>query len=327
MCEKQPILSVNHITKTFTTAGWQKNHNSVKAVNDVSFCVDAGKTLGIVGESGCGKTTLAKIILRLETVDSGSVMFNGHNVLRADKKQLRQIREQLQVVFQDPYASLSPHMTVRRLIAEPLVIAGRPHGTDVILKLMRQVGLQPEDLNRFPNEFSGGQRQRICIARAIALYPSLLICDEPVSALDVSVQSQILNLFKQLQEDLGLTYVFISHDLSVVRHISDQICVMYLGCVVERGSTDEIYQNPRHPYTKTLLNAVLSPDVNRNGLAHIQTQTEPSGTTSDSVGCSFYHRCPYATDVCKTEKPKEYAIGPSHYVACHRFCKPLSGEI
>lgn len=327
MCEKTPILSVKHITKTFTTAGWQKKHNSVKAVNDVSFCVDAGQTLGIVGESGCGKTTLAKMILRLENADSGSIVFNGQDVLRADKKRLRQMREQMQIVFQDPYASLSPHMTVRRLIAEPLVIAGRPHGTDVILKLMRQVGLQPEDIDRFPNEFSGGQRQRICIARAIALHPSVLICDEPVSALDVSVQSQILNLFKQLQDDLGLTYIFISHDLSVVRHVSDQICVMYLGCVVERGATEEIYQNPRHPYTQTLLNAVLSPHVNRNGLARIQTQTEQSGSMSDAVGCPFYHRCPYSTDICKTEKPKEHAIGSSHYAACHRLCEPLSSEI
>ena len=319
MCEKTPILSVNHVTKTFAASGWAKKQDSVKAVNDVSFCITAGQTMGIVGESGCGKTTLAKIILRLENADSGAVVFDGHDVLRADKKQLRQIREQMQVVFQDPYASLSPHMTVRRLIEEPLVIAGRPHGTDVILQLMRQVGLQPEDLNRFPNEFSGGQRQRICIARAIALHPRVLICDEPVSALDVSVQSQILNLFKQLQEDLGLTYVFISHDLSVVRHISDQICVMYLGCVVERGATEEIYRHPRHPYTQTLLNAVLSPQVNRNGLAHIQTQIAQSVSTWDGVGCPFYQRCPYATEVCKVEKPEEHALAASHYVTCHRI--------
>ena len=319
MCEKTPILSVNHVTKTFASSGWAKKHDSVKAVNDVSFCITAGQTMGIVGESGCGKTTLAKIILRLENADSGAVVFDGHDVLRADRKQLRQIREQMQVVFQDPYASLSPHMTVRRLIEEPLVIAGRPHGTDVILQLMRQVGLQPEDLNRFPNEFSGGQRQRICIARAIALHPRVLICDEPVSALDVSVQSQILNLFKQLQEDLGLTYVFISHDLSVVRHISDQICVMYLGCVVERGETEEIYRHPRHPYTQTLLNAALSPQVNRNGLAHIQTQIAQSVSTWDGVGCPFYQRCPYATEVCKVEKPEEHALAASHYVACHRI--------
>lgn len=313
-----PILVVKELSKKFslpTKHPWKKG--TITALNQVSFSVEAGQTLGIVGESGCGKSTLAKVIMRLQSADSGTVEFDGCDVLRADKKQLCQIREQMQIVFQDPYASLSPHMTVQRLIAEPLKIAGRPHGKQEILSLMQQVGLQPEDLNRFPSEFSGGQRQRICIARAIALKPRLLICDEPVSALDVSVQSQILNLFNNLQKDLELTYVFISHDLSVVRHVSNQICVMYLGCVVERGPTELVYKNPHHPYTQCLLNAVLQPEPDNAGLSHIGTQLEFHEVSPDHKGCPFYHRCLNAMPICRDQKPKETEITPGHFFSCH----------
>ena len=318
----KPLLEVTNVSKTFDLSSGRlgRQKGKIKALDGVSFSVPPGQTLGIVGESGCGKSTLGKIILRLLHADSGCVKFDGTDVLRATKKQLRMLREQMQIVFQDPYASLNSRMTVRTIIEEPLIIAGRPYSTERLMELIQQVGLSRGDLNRFPNEFSGGQRQRICIARAIALNPKLLICDEPVSALDVSVQSQILNLFNQLKLELGLTYLFISHDLSVVRHVSDRICVMYLGTMVESGPTEEIYRAPAHPYTQCLLSSVLEPVPNLRRLDQTATPLALTTRHTDHSGCPFYTRCPEAKQICRSCKPAVSEVTPGHIVCCHRYC-------
>lgn len=317
---EKPILEIENLKKMFYTSSNQLfgKRKVFTAVNKVSFEVFSGETLGIVGESGCGKSTLGKMIMKLLEPTEGSIKFEGVDLVRAKGEQLKHLREKMQIVFQDPYGSLNPRMTVGDIIGEPLAIAGKTEEIDKrVLQLMEQVGMHGSDMNRFPQEFSGGQRQRICIARAIALRPKLLVCDEPVSALDVSVQSQILNLFNQLKKDLGLTYIFISHDLSVVQHVSDRICVMYLGHVVELGTTEEVYGNPMHPYTQCLLSAVLKPVPHSRDEKNDMKLGEITGKELEGTGCPFYLRCPKAMEICKTERPVQKIISEGHVVSCH----------
>lgn len=322
--ENRPLLEVENLTKEFAISFHRFGRKKKKflAVDHVSFQVYPRETLGIVGESGCGKSTLGKMIMKLIEPTEGCIKFEGTDISNIKGAQLKQLREQMQIVFQDPYGSLNPKMSVRNLIGEPLEIAGKTeHIDERVVELMEQVGMHARDLERFSYEFSGGQRQRICIARAIALEPKLLVCDEPVSALDVSVQSQILNLFNKLKQELGLTYIFISHDLSVIQHVSDKICVMYLGQVVEFGTTEEVYGNPLHPYTKCLLSAVLQPDVNTKRVRNSISLGEITGKETESAGCAFYTRCPYAMERCKTEKANQKRMTETHTVSCHLYEK------
>lgn len=290
----------------------------IKAVDDVSLEVYEGETLGLVGESGCGKSTLARTMLRLLEPTSGEIEFNGEDLLKAGPRELRAMRRHMQIVFQDPFGSLHPKMRVRTILEEPLIIskfADRKGRAARVEELIDLVGLKPEHLRRYPHEFSGGQRQRIAIARALATSPGLVVCDEPVSALDVSVRSQILNLLEELQQKIGLTYLFISHDLSVVEHICDRIAVMYLGKMVELASRDELFNNPLHPYTKALLSAV--PRINsEQRQARITLQGDIPSPANPPEGCRFHTRCRFATELCKT-MPEIKDVGDGHFVACH----------
>jgi oligopeptide/dipeptide ABC transporter ATP-binding protein len=297
---------------------------SLRAVDGVSLEVERGETLGLVGETGCGKSTLARCMTRLYDLTSGTVMFDGNDISTLSRADLRPLRREMQVMFQDPYGSLNPRRRVGSIIGDPFAIHGTADGADrkrEVQQLMELVGLNPEHYNRFPAEFSGGQRQRIGVARALALRPKLIICDEPVSALDVSIQAQIINLLNDLQVELGLTYLFIAHDLSVVRHVSDRIAVMYLGKVVEIAETDALFAQPLHPYTNALLSAI--PEFDDDGDARPQrivlTGDVPSPISPPS-GCRFHPRCPRARDLCAVEEPKEEAkpwTGAAHRVACH----------
>jgi peptide/nickel transport system ATP-binding protein len=316
-----PILEVSGLTKTFhvgsrfSTGGRQ----NVQALAGVSFEVFAGETLGLVGESGCGKSTLGRCLLRLYDIDAGRVIFKGHDISKMPERRLRPLRADMQMVFQDPYASLNPRRRIGDLIAEPLRVHGRHSEAEIAARLeelMTLVGLAPEYLARFPHEFSGGQRQRIGIARAIALSPSLIIADEPVSALDVSIQAQIVNLLSDLQTRLDLTYVFIAHDLSVVRQIADRTAVMYLGTIVEIGETDTVLHSPAHPYTASLISAVPVPDPARK-FARTILQGEPPSPANPPSGCRFHTRCPIAQPVCATETPKLSPRGDGRAAACH----------
>lgn len=297
----------------------------VKAVDGVSFFIREGETLGLVGESGCGKTTTGRLILRAYELTGGEIWFNDHkmgrvNVPDLDRQQLKQLRQNMQMIFQDPYSSLNPRMTLLQIVGEPLLVNGVAHGKDLqdrVAELLRVVGLRPEYMTRYPHAFSGGQRQRIGVARALALNPQLVVCDEPVSALDVSIQAQTLNLLQDLQTEFGLTYLFVSHDLSVVEHISNRVAVMYVGKLVESALTDQLFLNPLHPYTEALLSAVPKPDPRR--------RTEPIVLTGDVAdpanppsGCYFHPRCRYAIDRCSQEEPQLRELGKEHFVSCHR---------
>lgn len=293
-----------------------------KAVDGVTFNVRRGETMGLVGESGCGKSTTGRAILQLYKPSGGEILFDGKDLNRMHGNELRLMRRKMQMIFQDPYASLNPRMSVRDIISEPMVIHGIGSGAERrerVAELMRVVGLNPYYATRFPHEFSGGQRQRIGIARALAVSPDFIVCDEPVSALDVSIQAQIINLLEELQEQFNLTYLFIAHDLAVVRHISDRVAVMYLGKMMELADRNEIYDNPLHPYTKALLSAVPIPDptLERQRERIILTGDVPSSLRPPR-GCVFHTRCPIAIDECRQEIPEWREVSPGHYVACHR---------
>ena len=295
----------------------------VRAVDGVSFRIRRGTTMGLVGESGCGKTTVGKTLLRLNDKTSGDVLFKGRELFDLTKHELRKIRPQLQIIFQDPYSSLSPRMPVGEIIGE----AVREHKLvpdaefdDYITKIMRACGLQPYHKDRYPHEFSGGQRQRICIARALALNPDFIVCDEPVSALDVSIQAQIINLLEDLQKQFSLTYLFISHDLSVVEHISDTVGVMYLGDMVEYGTKKDIFAKPMHPYTQALFSAIPMPDPTVKMNRIILEGSIPS-PANPPKGCKFHTRCRQCMEICKTEVPKRYEAGNDHFVVCHLYGK------
>jgi oligopeptide/dipeptide ABC transporter ATP-binding protein len=325
------IMRVSHLVKEFPInrgVFFKKQVGAVKAVSDISFEIKKGHTLGLVGESGCGKSTTARSLLRLLEPTSGDVWFRSDtlgsvvNVATADKNELRAVREDLQIVFQDPYASLNPRMTVASIISEPLTVhdeGDKKSRIDQVKALLKVVGLQPEHANRYPHEFSGGQRQRIGIARALALNPSFIVLDEPVSALDVSIQAQVLNLLDDLQDEYNLTYLFIAHDLSVVRHISDRVAVMYLGRMVEIAENEELYERPMHPYTHALLSAVPIPDptieVERERILLEGDIPSPANPPS---GCRFHTRCPIAQEgKCDVDEPQLQELAPGHWVACH----------
>lgn len=321
MSENKILLKVEHLKKYFPVKKslFGKPLKEVKAVDDVSLTVTQGETLGIVGESGCGKSTLGRTILRLIEPTSGEIELFGQNFIKARPNELRNLRRNIQMIFQDPYSSLDPRMQVGHILAEPFDIHGIKDSPDRRLKiknLMELVGLKEQDLYRYPHEFSGGQKQRICIARALALEPSIIICDEPVSALDVSIQAQILNLMKDLQSRLGITYLFISHDLSVIEHICDRIAVMYLGRVVELSSRDELFKNPKHPYTKALLAAVPKLGQGKQKIKKSLSGEVPS-PLNPPPGCSFHPRCERASERCKKEVPqlRQLATAESQ-VAC-----------
>ena len=315
------ILEVRHLRKTFpkkkSITG--KVLKELVAVDDVSFKLHAGETLGIVGESGCGKTTTGRAILKLHQPSGGQIIFNGKDITNYTPKQMREIRKEMQIIFQDPYSSLPPRDTVGGLLSEPVEVhklVPKDQIRDYVLKLMDECGLRDYYFERYPHEFSGGQRQRICIARALSVNPKLVICDEPVSALDVSIQAQIINLLKKLQRERNMAYVFISHDLSVVKFISDKILVMYLGAVMEFGTKEAIFTNPMHPYTKALFSAVPNPDPTMK-MDRIKLQGDIPSPANPPKGCRFHTRCPYAKEVCKHVTPeyKEYENG--HFAACH----------
>jgi oligopeptide transport system ATP-binding protein len=319
--DSEPLLKVNNLVKHFPIKGgiFRTTIGHVQAVDGVSFDIRKGETFGLVGESGCGKTTTGRLILRLLEPTSGAVEFEGKALYDLNKRELRPMRRDLQIIFQDPFASLNPRMTVGDIIGETFAIHRMNGGTsssDKVAELLKLVGLEPEHMRRYPHQFSGGQRQRIGVARAIALNPKVIVCDEPVSALDVSIQAQIINLLEDLQDRLDLSYLFIAHDLSVVKHISDRVAVMYLGKIVELSTTDELFDNPLHPYTEALLAAVPIPDpeLNRNRIIIAGDVPSPSNPPS---GCRFHTRCPIAQDICKRVEPVLEEKTPGHTVACH----------
>jgi len=329
----QPLLEVRHLKQYFPVkAGvvFDRTVAHVHAVDDVSFDLDEGQTLGLVGESGCGKTTLSRSLLRLIEPTDGSVAFQGNDVSHLSARKLRPLRREMQMVFQDPFASLNPRKRIAQIVGAPLRLHGTPRDeiADRVRGLLERVGLQKEHLNRFPHEFSGGQRQRIGIARALALEPKLILLDEPVSALDVSVQAQIINLLDDLQDDLGLTYMFVAHDLSVVRHVSDRIAVMYLGKLMEVSPAEELYTKPIHPYTEALLGAVPVPDPRENrARKRVAVTGEPPNPIDPPSGCVFHPRCPHATDVCREVEPPLARYANGHLAACHHPQQVSSEEI
>ncbi|MBI5301350.1 MAG: ATP-binding cassette domain-containing protein [Chloroflexi bacterium] len=324
---EQILLDVKNLRKFFPIRRGilQKVVGQVRAVDDVTFYINQGETLSLVGESGCGKTTTSRCILRALDPTEGQVMFHTEagatlDVAKLPKTQLQPLRRQMQMIFQDPFSSLNPRMTLLDIVGEPLLVHGEKDAnkrTERVAELLRLVGLRPDYMRRYPHAFSGGQRQRIGIARALALNPRLVVADEPVSALDVSVQAQILNLMLELQEKLGLTYLFVAHDLSVVKHISDRVAVMYVGRIVETAPTKELFYQPRHPYTEALMSAVPKPDP-RLRSKRIILQGDVADPANPPSGCYFHPRCSYATDVCKEKTPVQEEISPRHFVACHR---------
>jgi len=319
------LVKVENLKKYFPiTRGivFQKEIGAVRAVDDISFEIHRGETLGLVGESGCGKSTTGRTIIQLYRPTSGKVYYQDQDLSDLKGGDLRHLRRNMQIIFQDPYASLDPRMTVGNIIAEPLEIHGigksKKERRERVKELLRLVGLNPYFINRYPHEFSGGQRQRIGVARALALEPEFIVCDEPISALDVSIQAQVVNLLEELQEELGLTYLFIAHDLSMVRHISDRTAVMYLGKLVELAEREELYNNPLHPYTQALLSAVPIPDpvAERNRQRVILEGDVPS-PANPPPGCNFHPRCPIAVEICRQAEPEWREVIPDHWVACH----------
>ena len=319
--DPEAILEVRHLRKTFpikkTFTG--KVTRELVAVDDISFKLMPGETLGIVGESGCGKTTAGRAILKLHQPTAGQIIFNGKDITGYKSKDMRSIRKEMQIIFQDPYSSLPPRSTVGGILSEPVEvhkIVPKDQVKDYVLDLMEKCGLRDYYYERYPHEFSGGQRQRICIARALSVGPKLVICDEPVSALDVSIQAQIINLLKDLQRQMNLAYVFISHDLSVVKFISDKIGVMYLGGMMEFGSKEDIFRNPLHPYTKALFSAVPNPDPTAK-MERIKLEGDIPSPANPPKGCRFHTRCPYAKEICKHVVPEYKEHEPGHFAACH----------
>ncbi|CCU78015.1 Oligopeptide transport ATP-binding protein OppF (TC 3.A.1.5.1) [Halanaerobium saccharolyticum subsp. saccharolyticum DSM 6643] len=316
------LLEVKNLKKYFPVkAGiFKKTVAHVKAVDDISFAVKEGETLGLVGESGCGKSTTGRTILRLLEATAGEVIFEGKSVMDLDKKQMRAIRRDMQIIFQDPYASLNPRMTVADIVGEPLDIhklaKNKKERNEKVREILENVGLGAEYMHRYPHEFSGGQRQRIGVARALAVDPKLIIADEPVSALDVSVQAQVVNLLQDLQKEFGLTYLFIAHDLSVVKHISDRVAVMYLGKIVELTDKKELFKNPMHPYTQSLLSAIPEADPKKKKDRIILEGDVPSPVDPPS-GCRFHPRCPKAFEPCSVKEPEFKEYGDGHFAACH----------
>ena len=323
--EKTPLLEVRNLRKLFAgkSSFFQKDKSWIKAVDDVSFTLNPKETLGVVGESGCGKSTMGRSVLRLIEPTSGEIFYKGKDFTKASGQELRKMRADMQIIFQDPYASLNPRMTVSQAIAAPLLIQGVYTAKEKdtiqkkVLEMMDVVGLARRLINSYPHELDGGRRQRIGIARALALNPKFIVCDEPVSALDVSIQAQVLNLMQDLQQQMGLTYLFITHNLAVVKHLSDQIVVMYLGQLVEQAPPEELFRNPKHPYTKALLSAIPVPDpdapMNRTVL-----KGEITSPINVKPGCRFAKRCIYATEECTRCSPEEREVSPGHFVACHQ---------
>jgi oligopeptide/dipeptide ABC transporter ATP-binding protein len=322
MSEK--LLEVQNLKKYFPVKGGilRRTVGHVKAVDDVSFYVRPGETMGIVGESGSGKSTMGRTINRLIHPTEGKIFFQGKDITDLSRKQLRSTRREIQMVFQDPYASLNPRMTVQELVEEPLIVHqlgfSKDERRDKVKELLEKVGLSEEAMSRYPHEFSGGQRQRIGIARALSIRPKLIIADEPVSALDVSIQSQVINLLMDLQSDFGLSYLFIAHDLSVVKHISDRIAVMYLGRMAEIAPKSSLYKNPLHPYTQALLSSIPSTDPDRRK-ERIVLKGELPSPQNPPIGCAFHPRCPQVHDKCRAVRPELLNIGQEHYVACHLY--------
>ena len=315
------LLEIRHLSKKFPIKKnlFGKVLQELTAVDDVSFTLKAGETLGIVGESGCGKTTMGRTVLKLHQPSGGQIIFNGEDITNYNNSQMRHLRTDMQIIFQDPYSSLPPRATVGDILSEPVKVHGIVPGNEVkdyVLDLMEKCGLRDYYFERYPHEFSGGQRQRICIARALSVKPKLVICDEPVSALDVSIQAQIINLLKGLQRSMNLTYLFISHDLSVVKYISDKVGVMYLGAMVEFGEKKDIFANPLHPYTKALFSAIPNPDPDVK-MNRITLSGDIPSPTNPPKGCRFHTRCPNATERCKHECPEYKEYGNGHFAACH----------
>ena len=323
------LLQVEHLKQYFPAGGMGKNRKFVKAVDDVSFFVNKGEPLGLVGESGCGKTTTGRSILRLYEPTGGKITFDGNVILDVENKvkvDMLPYRQKMQMVFQDPYASLDPRMTVGDIVGEAIDIhklaANKKERHDMIISMLEKVGLNSEHANRYPHEFSGGQRQRVGIARALAVNPQFIVCDEPISALDVSIQAQVVNMFEELQEQMGLTYLFIAHDLSVVKHISDRIGVMYLGKMVELADSYELVARSLHPYTKSLISAIpIADPIKARASKRIVLQGDVPSPLNPPTGCRFRTRCPYADECCAQKEPEWREVEKGHYVACHHVEK------